>query len=467
MDFFKKISFESIKEISETSGLKKNLTAFDLVLLGLGVIIGSGVFVFTGLVAAKHSGPAVTISYGIAGITCIFVALAYAELASMLPTSGSLYSYSYVAFGELIAWIMGAVLVLELSFGASAVAAGWSAYVQGLFELGGWSLPYYLSNVYSKGGFVNLPAMLISCSVGMILYQGISDTKRLNAFLVLIKMLAISVFIVIAIPKFNIDYWQDFMPNGFDDVLLGSSILFFAFTGFGALATTAEECKNPKRDLLIGIVGSLVLSTIIYMIVAGLLTGIVPISVLNDAQALAKALQLNGSKMGSVIVATGAVCGMTTVIMMNIYAQSRVLYVMARDGLLPRVFSKLHVKYDNPHIIILVLTGVTAITAGFAPYEIIGQLSSMGSLIDYMAISLIVMIFRLKYPELPRSFKCPTLFIIAPISFLACGYLLFKQVMKNGVLLLTGKILFFWIFIVFILYLIFKANIRKSNSISN
>lgn len=463
MNFFTKRSFESIKESSTNSGLKKNLSAFDLILLGLGLIIGSGVFVFTGLVAAKHSGPAVIISYAIAGITCIFVALAYAELAVMLPTSGSVYSYSYIAFGELIAWLMGAILVLELSLGASAVAAGWSAYVQGLFEISGLRLPSYLSDVYSNGGGINLPAMLISFIVGVILYQGTKDTKKLNAILVSIKMIAISVFIVSAVPNFNLSYWHDFMPYGFDNVMVGASTLFFAFTGFGALATTAEECNNPKRDLIIGIVGSLVLSTLIYMIIAGLTTGIAPIDKLNDAQALAKALQLNGNNIGSVIVAIGAVCGMTTVIMMNIYAQSRVLYVMARDGLLPRFFGHLHPRYNNPHTTILFLTIITALISGFAPYDIVGQLSSMGSLIDYIVISLIVMIFRVKYPELPRSFKCPGLFVIAPIALVACTYLLFKQILKNGELLFTGKILFFWVFIVLILYLLYKlgAKIQK------
>jgi len=463
MSFFRKKSFDSIKESVGDSGLAKTLTAFDLILFGLGAIIGTGVFVFTGLVAAKHSGPAVTLSYAIAGLTCVFVALAYTELAAMLPTSGSVYSYSYVAFGEMLAWLMGGVLVVELCFAAAAVSAGWSAYVQGLFESGGIKLPSYLANVSSQGGFINLPATLVTLIVGVILYQGTKDSKKLNAILVFIKMIAVSAFIIAAAPHFDIKHWENYMPYGFDDVLVGSSILFFAFTGFGSLASCAEECKNPKKDLMIGIIGSLVLSTVVYVVMGGLVTGIVPFTELNNAQPLAKALALNGSHIGSFIVATGAICGMTTVIMMNIYAQSRIFYVMARDGLLPRHFTKIHPKHDSPHVTIVVFTVITSILAGFFPYDILGQLASMGALLDYIAVSIIVMLFRVKYPEAPRSFRCPALFIVAPVSLVACIYLLSKQVIdREGTLLITGKILGFWFIAMFLLYLVRKPSIKTT-----
>ncbi len=463
MSFFNKKTFDSVKESSGDSGLAKTLTAFDLILFGLGAIIGTGVFVFTGLVAAKHSGPAVTLSYGIAGLTCVFVALAYTELAAMLPTSGSVYTYTYVAFGEMFAWLMGSVLVLELCFAAAAVSAGWSAYVQGMFESGGMHLPYYLANVSAKGGLINLPAILITLIVGAILYQGTRDSKRLNAILVFIKMAAVSAFIIAAAPHFDINHWENYMPYGFDDVLIGSSILFFAFTGFGSLAACAEECKNPKKDLMVGIIGSLVLSTIVYVVMGGLVTGIVPFTELNNAQPLAKALALNGSNVGSFIVATGAICGMTTVIMMNIYAQSRIFYVMARDGLLPKTFSKIHPKHDSPHVTIMVFTVITAVLAGLFPYDVLGQLSSMGALLDYVVVSMIVMIFRVKYPDAPRSFKCPALFVVAPVALVACVYLLSKQVIdKDGGLLLTGKLLGFWFIAMFLLYLVRKPSIKST-----
>ena len=462
MSIFKKKTFESIRQSSNDSSLSKTLTAFDLILFGLGAIIGTGVFVLTGLVAAKHSGPAVTISYAIAGMTCIFVALAYTEIAAMLPTSGSVYTYSYVAFGEVFAWLMGSILILELCFGAATVSAGWSAYIQGILESGGIHLPTYLANVSSKDGLINLPAIFITLIVGIILYRGTKDSKRLNAVLVLIKMAAVSAFIIAALPHFDISNWDNFMPHGFDDVLIGSSILFFAFTGFGAIASAAEECKNPKKDLMVGIIGSLVLSTLVYVVIGGLVTGIAPYYELNNAQPLAKALKLNGSNIGSAIVAIGAVCGMTTVIMMNIYAQSRIFYVMARDGLLPKIFSKIHPKYDSPNATIIIFTIITALLGGFFPYEILGQLSSMGALVDYISISLIVMIFRVKYPEAPRAFKCPALFIIAPIACIASAYLLSKQIIgKDGGLLLTGKLLGFWLIAMFMLYLLRKPSMSK------
>jgi len=460
MSFFSKKTFDSVKESSSESGLNKTLTAFDLILLGLGGIIGTGVFVFTGLVAAQHAGPAVMLSYAIAGGVCIFVALAYTEIASMLPTSGSVYTYTYVAFGQMFAWMMGGVLILEFLLSSAAVAAGWSAYVQSILEQANIHLPSYLSDVSAYGGFINLPAIFITITVGLILYHGTKDSKRFNAALVLIKMAAIVAFMIAAIPHFDIKNWEPFMPFGFDDVLIGSSILFFAFTGFGALATSAEECKNPKKDLMIGIIGSLVLSTIIYVIMGGLATGIVPYTELDNASPLANALTINGSKLGSVIVSTGGVCGMTTVIMMNVYALSRVFYVISRDGLLPKFFAKLHPKYDSPHVTILTFTGIIALLSGFLPYDILGKLSSMGALLDYIVITMIVVVFRVRYPNAPRSFSCPALYFVAPVAFLASAYLLSKQVVDKDGLLLTGKLVGFWFAAAFVLYLARKPWIK-------
>ena len=261
MGIFTKKDFDSVKEASSSSGLAQTLTAFDLVMLGLGAIIGTGVFVLTGTIAANHAGPAVMLSYAIAGMICVFIALSYTELAAMLPTSGSVYTYSYIAYGEMIAWIIGSMVVLELTIGAATVAAGWSAYMQGLLAAGGIPIPAIYGAVPAKGGLIDLPALFIVCFITFILYLGTKDSKRVNAILDIIKMLAILVFTVTAIPNFEVEYWHDFMPFGFDDVLIGSSVLFFAFTGFGTLASAAEECKNPSRDLTIGIIGSLRLST--------------------------------------------------------------------------------------------------------------------------------------------------------------------------------------------------------------
>lgn len=467
MSYLTKKSFESVREAGNTSGLAKTLTAYDLVLLGLGGIIGTGIFALTGFVAAKYSGPAVMVSYAIAGIVCIFVALAYTELASFLPTSGSVYTYSYVAFGELFAWLVGGVMILELSVAASAVATTWSGYAVSILKAGGVDIPAAYTAGPLNGGIINLPAVLIVAFVAFLLYRGTRDSKRVNTILVFIKMAAIAVFIFVALPHFEITNWDNFMPYGFDDVLLGSSILFFAFTGFGALATAAEECKNPKRDLTIGIIGSLVLSTVLYIIVGGLATGIVSFELLDNNQPLAHALAVNNSKIGSTIVATGAICGMTTVIMMNIYAQSRIFYVMARDGLVPKCFAKIHPKHDSPYINILIFSGLIAILAGLVPLEVIAKMSSMGALIDYIIIMMVVMLFRVKMPEVVRSFKCPALFIVAPVGLIACVYLLFKQIIsKEGELMFTGELLIYWFIIVFAVYII-RTSLIKNKKLVN
>ncbi len=469
MNFLKKKSFDSVRNAGSVSGLDRTLTAFDLILLGLGAIVGTGVFALTGLVAAQYAGPAVMISYAIAGFTCIFVALAYTELATMLPTSGSIYTYSYVAFGEVFAWLIGSLIIVELGFAASAVSGSWSAYVQGIFTSAGATLPEAITRSPFEGGIINLPALLIVLFVGFMLYLGTKESKKLNNILVLVKMTAIFVFVLFAVPHFDANNWDNFMPNGFDDVLFGSSILFFAFTGFGTLASAAEECKNPKRDLTIGIIGSLVFATTVYIIVAAVLTGIVPFTELNNAQPLAQALKLNGSNIGSALVATGAVAGMTTVIMINIYGQSRIFYVIARDGLLPKALAKIHHKYDSPYITIAVFTTLISLMGAFLPYEILAQLSSMGALTDYIIVAIIVIIFRIKHPNVERPFKCPAVFIVAPIALLASLYLLFKQIIgKDGGILLTGEIFICWFIIVFILYVmkisLFKTRKQMENN---
>ncbi len=458
MSFFKKKSFQSVKDAGNTSGMHKTLTGFDLILLGLGGIVGTGVFALTGSIAAKYAGPAVTLSYAIAGVTCIFIALVYTELAVMLPTSGSIYTYSYVAFGEVFAWLIGSLLIIELGFSAATVAGSWSAYIQGMLATADIYLPAAIANCPSQGGIINLPAMLIVLFVGFMLFLGTKESKKLNNILVFIKMSAISIFVVFAAPHFDATNWDNFIPFGFDNVLYGSSILFFAFSGFSTLASAAEECKNPKRDLTIGIIGSLSLATIVYVIVGAVLTGIVPFGELDNAQPLAYALTKNGSVIGSALVSAGAVAGMTTVIMMNIYGQSRIFYVIARDGMLPRSLAKIHHKYDSPYVTIIIFTVMISLMGGLFPYNILAQLSSMGALTDYMVVAVIVLIFRFNQPNVDRPFKCPAVFLVAPLAFISSGYLLIKQVLSiNGELLDTGLIFICWFIMMFALYIIKKT----------
>lgn len=453
MGLLSKKTFASVKAVSAASLLNKTLTAFDLILIGLGAIIGTGVFVLTGSIAANYSGPAVMISYAIPGVICIFVALAYSELAVMLPTSGSIYTYTYVAFGEIFAWMTVGVLLLELTFGAATVSAAWGAYVIHIIEIGGFSLPKYLTTVPSEGGIINLPAIIIVSFVTLVLYFGTKDSKRLNAVLVFIKLGAISAFIIAAVPNFKLSNWEPFMPNGINDVLIGASVLFFAFNGFSIIPTAAEECKNPKRDITIGIIGALTITTLIYILIGGLVTGIVSYTELNNAQPLAHALLLNNNKIGSIIVAIGAIGGMTTVLMMNIYGTSRIAYSIARDGLLPKSFTNVHSKHDTPYVALFSVAALTAFLGAFFPCMQLAKLTSMGALIDYILVVSIMVMFRVTMPKVERTFKCPLIFLVAPLSILACGYLLSKQVFdKSGLLSTEGIYLISWVIFITLLY---------------
>jgi basic amino acid/polyamine antiporter, APA family len=455
MRIFKKQSFESvIADTQKNTGLEKTLTGFDLILLGLGFIVGTGVFALTGMVAADHAGPAVVLSYAIAGVTCIFVALAYAELAVLMPTSGSVYSYTYVAFGEIFAWFIVSALVLELGIGAATVAGSWSSYVVAMLASGGVDVPYELRNVPADGGIVNLPAVIITSIIGVFLYLGTKDSKMLNTVLVVIKMGAIFVFVVVAAPHYDSTNLENFMPHGFDDVLIGSSILFFAFNGFGGLSAAAEECKNPKKDLTVGIIGSLLLSTLVYIVVAGLVTGLAPYNELGN-DSLAYVLKKHGSSVGSAIVTTGAIAGMTTVLLMQLYTLGRILYVVSRDGLLSKRFAKIHPKYHSPYFTILILVIAVAFLSGFCQFKVLAKVSSMGALIEYSAAIAAVLALRIKMPELERKFKCPAVFIIAPIGLIATIYLLFKQIIDaNGNLMETGRIALYWFAIMIVSYLV-------------
>ena len=455
MNIFKKKSLESVREASSVNSLTKTMGPIDMVLLGLGGIIGSGVFVLTGMVAAKFAGPAVIASYIIAGLVCILVALVYSELAIFLPTAGSIYTYSYVAFGEIFAWLTLGVLIGEMCFSSAAVAASWSGYMRGvLVESMGINIPEALTKIPANGGIIDLPAVIITLLVGFILFFGTKDSKVVNAIFVLIKIIVIGVFIASAVPHFNTNNLENFMPFGMSGVLQGSSILFFAYTGFGALAAAAEECKNPRRDLLIGITGSLLLSALLYAIVAVCAVGISPYQDLGNAQPLADALRRNGSDLGSLIVGIGAVCGMTTVLMANIYALSRIFYAIARDGLLPAAFAKVHPTHHSPYIGILFLVVWIAIMTGLLPYEDIAQMASMCSLVDYAIVAIIAMLFRVRYPDAYRAFKCPAIFVVAPVAVIACLYLIATQMfdMETFALTLNGRTFFIWFGVMLAVY---------------
>jgi basic amino acid/polyamine antiporter, APA family len=412
-----------IREAASSSNLAKTLTAFDLIVLGIAAVIGTGIFVITGP-ASQLSGPALPLSFLLSGLVCLCVALVYTEIATMIPTSGSVYTYAYLALGEVMAWIVGMLILIEFAIGGSSVAAGWSAYMVQILHNMGITLPHALVNVPANGGICNLPAILIASLITYITIRGTKDSALLNNILVVVKLAAIVLFVLIAFPHVDTANWEDFTPHGFTGVAKGAAFVFLAFGGFDSLATAAEECKNPKRDLMIGLIGSLLICTVVYMIVSGVLTLIVPYTELNNAKPLSHALSLNGSRIGSALVAVGGVAGMTTVMLVNIYAQSRIFYAMSRDGLLPKFFSKMHARFASPYISVIITGIIVAFASGFMPIKILGALNSLGILAVFSIACVVVLILRFKMPEVERPFKCPLVFIISPIAILSCCYLM-------------------------------------------
>lgn len=417
------------------SGLKKALSAFDLVLLGIGAIIGTGIFVLTGVAAATQAGPAVVLSFIVAGTACAFAALAYSELAASVGGSGSAYGYSYAAFGELLAWIIGWDLILEYGVAVAAVANGWSGYFNNaLTAIGAPLHPSLMAGPFAENpGIVNLPAVVIILLLMLLLIRGVSESAKLNAVMVFIKLLTIAVFIVVALFHVNPENWSPFMPFGWFDhnelgkpvgVLAGASLVFFAYVGFDAVSTAVEEAKNPKRDVPIGILGSLVFCTLIYIIVSGLLTGVLPYPQLNVSSPVAFALQEIGVTWASALVATGVITGLTTVMLVLYYGLTRVIFAISRDGLLPDFFSKVNDKTQTP-VRTTVLCGVImAIMAGFMPLGALAELVNIGTLTAFVLVCAGVIVLRRAHPDMPRPFKMPFGILLPVLGVLSCGALI-------------------------------------------
>ncbi len=417
------------------TGLKKCLSAFDLTLLGVGAIIGTGIFVLTGIAAATMSGPAVVLSFIVAGIACTFAALAYSELASSVGGCGSAYGYSYAAFGELAAWVIGWVLVLEYGVAVAAVANGWSGYFNNALTAIGFGLPQSLiaGPFAQTPGLVNLPAVVIILILMGLLIRGVSESAKLNAVMVFIKVLAIAIFIAVAFFHVNPDNWTPFMPFGWFEhdaegkpigILAGASLVFFAYVGFDAVSTAVEEAKNPQRDVPIGILGSLVFCTLIYVIVSGLLTGVLPYSELNVSSPVAFALEQVGVSWASGLVATGVIAGLTTVMLVLYYALTRIIFSISRDGLLPEFFAKVSDKTHTP-VRTTVLCGlIMALAAGFVPLQKLVEIVNIGTLGAFVMVCGGVIFLRKRHPELPRPFKMPFGILLPVLGVLSCGALI-------------------------------------------
>ena len=423
------LSHEDFKD----SGLKRCLSAFDLTLLGIGAIIGTGIFVLTGIAAATQSGPAVILSFVIAGAACAFAALSYAELAGSLGGCGSAYGYSYSAFGEFIAWLIGWNLLLEYGMSVAAVANGWSGYFLNALQAIGLELPRAISAAPANGGLVNLPAVVVILMLMGMLIVGVKESARLNMIMVGIKLVAIMVFLVAAFGNVNIANWSPFMPFGWFTrtadghtvgVLAGAALVFFAYIGFDAVTTAAEEAKNPQRDLPIGILSSLAICTVLYILVAAVLTGVVPYTDLNVSSPVAHALYQLGHRWASGVVAAGVIAGLLTVMLVLYYGLTRIIFAMARDGLLPPVFSEINPRTQTP-VTTIVFTGVVcAIFAGFVPLGDLAQLVNIGTLFAFVMVCVGVIVLRKTQPALKRPFRTPWHPLIPIAGALSCGALM-------------------------------------------
>lgn len=424
MDLFRKKSIDELQAVAAASGMLKNLAAVDLLMLGIGAVIGTGIFVLTGVAAAKYAGPAVPLSFILSGLTCALAGLAYAEFASIVPASGSAYTYAYASLGEFIAFIVGWNLILEYTVTSSAVAVGWSGYVVGLFASAGLVLPHELVVSAEDGGIFNLPAVLITLFLSFLLVRGTKESVKLNRILVFVKLAAIFLFLVLAAPHVDVTNWEPFLPFGYSGVVSGAAIVFFAYIGFDAVATTAEECRNAARDLPVGIIGSLFICTLLYAVVAAVLTGVVPYSMLDTAEPVAFALRHIGYNVGSAIVAVGAICGITTVLLVLLYGQSRIFFAMSRDGMVPANVCKIHRRFHTPYRVTILGAIFVSIIAGVFPIGMIAEMANIGTLSAFLIASIGVMVLRKTEPDLKRNFKCPAVWLIAPLAVLSCGYLM-------------------------------------------
>ncbi len=419
-------------EASSGQRLAKTLGWPHLIALGVGAIVGTGIYTLTG-VGAERAGPAVILAFAIAGAVCACAALAYAELATMIPAAGSAYTFSYTALGEAIAWIVGWSLILEYSLACSTVAVGWSGYLVGWIQAAGVTLPAELLVGPHGGGIVNLPAVLVALAVMGMLVFGTRESATLNIVLVIVKLVALAVFVAVALPAFDGANLQPFMPYGFGSteidgakrgVMAAAAIVFFAFYGFDTVATSAEEARNPGRDLTIGIVGSMVVCTVIYMGVAVAAVGAVPFRQLADSpEPLALVLRSLGQPQAAYLIALAAVVALPSVILVMMYGQSRVFFVMARDGLLPRWLSVVSPRSGAPTRITL-LTGVAiAVIAGLVRLDRIAELANAGTLIAFISVGASLMILRRREPYAPRRFRCPAPFVVGSFTILGCLYL--------------------------------------------
>jgi APA family basic amino acid/polyamine antiporter len=446
---FIKKSVDQIQRESSNHGLKRTLGKWNLVFLGIGCIIGAGIYVMTGNAAANYAGPAVMLSFVIAGLACAFAGLCYAELASTMPVAGSAYTYSYATMGEVIAWIMGWLLVLEYGVAAATVAVGWSGYVVSLLkslgvtvspELAASTIQFVTDSATGVGSFqatsnFNLIAAIGIFLVTALLVVGVSESASVNNVIVFIKVGVLIAFIIAGVAFINTDNWVPFIPEseggskyGFEGVFRAASVIFFAYVGFEAVSTAAAEAKNPQKDMPFGILGSLFICTAIYIVVAGVLTGIVPFRELGVPEPIAIAVDRMGMPWFSLAIKIGAVAGLSSVMLILTYGQSRIFYAIARDGLLPRGFAAVHPKFRTPWIGTIVLGSAIAITASLLPITILGDLVSLGTAFAFGIVCISVLWLRKTRPDLRRPFVAPGGTVIPVLGVIFAGIMAYPLI---------------------------------------
>ncbi len=437
------------EDMPEHHRLAQSLSWPHLIALGVGAIVGTGILTLIGVGAGK-AGPAVILSFAIAGVICACASLAYAEVATMIPASGSAYTYSYTVFGELIAWMVGVALILEYTLVVSAVAVGWSGYAAGFLNSIGMGLPQALVNGPELGGIINLPAIFIIVVVAGLLIAGTRESANLNAFLVIVKLLALALFIAVALPVFDASHFQPFMPYGFGKsgesgaevgVMAAAAIIFFAFYGFDAIATAAEEAKNPSRDLAIGIVGSMLLCVLIYMAVAAAAIGALATThFANSPEPLALILREIGQGWAAKILGASAVIALPTVILAFFYGQSRIFFTVARDGLLPASLARVSSR-GTPVRITVFTAIVTSVFAGLIPLDAIAALANAGTLAAFVAVCAAMLVLRVREPNRERKFRAPAAWLVGIVGILGCLYLFISLPQRTQIFFVAAQVI--------------------------
>lgn len=456
---FRRKKIEDLLQNKGTIQLKKTLGAFDLILLGVGAIVGTGIFILPGTVAATHAGPGIVFSFIIAAIVCAFAGMCYSEFASSVPVTGSAYTYSYIVFGEVIAWLVGWALLLEYGLAVAAVATGWSSYLNSLLAGFHIVLPSAISGAFNpaSGTYINVPAIFIIFATAFLLTLGIKESTRFNSWMVFLKVAVILLFIGVGVFYVKPTNWEPFLPFGINGVFSGAALVFFAYLGFDAVSSAAEEVKNPQRNMPIGIIGSLLICTVLYVAVSMVLTGIVPYQDLNVSDPVSYVMQLVHQDWIAGIISLGAVVGMMTVILVMSYGGTRLLFALGRDGLLPKSMAELSPKFKTPVKNTWMFALLVAFCAGFVPLSKLAELVNMGTLVAFTIVSIGVVFLR-KHKNIPYGgFKVPFFPVLPILSFLLCLFLI------SQLSVLTWIACGIWFIIGFIVYMVYGQKHSKMN----